>query len=316
MSVPTFTVRSLDSPFPVSLTCAPVMAWCIQMLSGPTPDAKKVRITCFWQHDLKAVWGIGTASRPQHLTALLIGLVKVVRKRGNRTPLLHGFGLGVSMDSLTFDTNREALTAEYSIHHDSEDDDLQRNAQKSMEELHAMKERRRLERSIECTLPSSVGWDVQLTTRGSSSDVTALPWTVVVVRMTSDAGREYLLLRARHAALPSKHALLKVTLSVEVAGGTKRLRLNGSPHAIEQTESRDPSTFRVPQPLLQDATSVTGLSFQTASTADNSQSDTASNRMPLRLTGLRSQSGDKSILTLVRRNYVYFASLLQEPEAK
>ena len=306
----------LDFPFAKLLRCAPVIAWCIQILSGPTPDAKKVRITCFWQHDLKAVWGIGTASRPHHLTAVIIGLVKVVRKRGNRVPLLHNFGLGVSMDNLTFDTNREALTAEYSIHHDSEDDDLQRKARKGMEELHAMKERRRLERAIECTLPSSVGWDVQLTTRGSSSDVTALPWTVEVVRMTNEADREYLLLQARHAALPSKHALLKVTLSIEVAGGTKGLRLNGSPHAIEQTESRDPSSFRVPQLLLQDATSVTGLSFQTASTAENSQSDTTSNRMSLRLTGLRTQNGDKSILTLVRRNYVYFASLLQEPEAK
>ncbi len=292
------------------------MAWCIQILSGPAPDAKKVRITCFWQHDLKAVWGIGTASRPQHLTALLIGLVKVVRKRGNRVPLLHGFGLGVSIDNLTFDSNREALTTEYSIHHDSEDDDLQRKARKNMEELHAMKERRRLERAIECTLPSNVGWDVQLTTRGSSSEVTALPWTVEVVRMTSEADREYLLLCARHVALPSKHALLKVTLSIEVAGGTKGLRLNGSPHPIGQTESRDPSSFRVPQPLLQDATSVTGLSFQTISTAENSQSDTTSNRMSLRLAGLRTQNGDKSILALVRRNYVYFASLLQEPEAK
>jgi len=220
------------------------------------------------------------------------------------------------MDNLTFDTNREALTAEYSIHYDSEDDDLQRKARKGMEELQAMKERRRLERAIECMLPSSVGWDVQLTTRGSSSEVTSLPWTVEVVRMTSEADREYLLLRARHAALPSKHALLKVTLSVEVVGGTKGLRLNGSPHPIEQTESRDPSSFRVPQPLLQDATSVTGLSFQTSSTAENSQSDTTSNRMSLRLTGLRTQNGDKSISTLVRRNYVYFASLLQEPEAK
>ena len=179
-----------------------------------------------------------------------------------------------------------------------------------------MKERRRLERAIECTLPSSVGWDVQLTTRGSSSEVTALPWTVEVVRMTSEAGREYLLLWARHAALPSKHALLKVTLSIEVAGGTKGLRLNGSPHPIGQTESRDPSAFRVPQPLLQDATSVTGLSFHTVSTAENTQSDTTSNRMSLRLTGPRTQNGDKSILALVRRNYVYFASLLQEPEAK
>lgn len=258
---------------------------------------------------------MGTASRPQHLTALLIGLVRVVRKRGNRVPLLHGFGLGVSIDNLTFDTNREALTAEYSIHHDSEDDDLQRKARKSIDELHAMKERRRLERAIECTLPSSVGWDVQLTTRGSSSEV-ALPWTVEVVRKTSEADREYLLLWARHAALPSKHAILKVTLSIEVAGGTKGLRLNGSPHPIEQTESRDPSSFRVPQPLLQDATSVTGLSFHTASTAENGQSDTASSRMSLRLTGLRTQNGDKSILALVRRNYVYFASLLQEPEAK
>jgi hypothetical protein len=295
------------------------MAWCIQIFSGPAPDSKKVRITCFWQHDLKAVWGIGTASRPQHLTALIIGLVKVVRQRGNRIPLLHGFGLGVSMDGLTFDTNREALMVEYSIHHDSEDDDLQRRARKSMEELHAMKERRRLERAIECTLPSSIGWDVQLATRGSSSEVTALPWTVEVIRMTSDADREYLLLRARHAALPSKHALLKVTLSIEVAGGTKALRLNGSPHPIAQTESRDPSSFRVPQPLLQDAASVTGLSFRTSSTAEASQSDATSNRMSVRLTGLtglRTQNGDKSILTLVRRNYVYFASLLQEPEAK
>jgi len=79
-----------------------VFAWCIQLLphshndsgkaSNPSP---RVRVTCFWQHDLKAMWGASSLS--QNLPAMVIGLVHTVRKRGERIPILRGWGKGVGL---------------------------------------------------------------------------------------------------------------------------------------------------------------------------------------------------------------------------
>jgi hypothetical protein len=275
-----------------------------------------VRLTCFWQHDLKAVWGMGMPSRAQHLCSMMVGIVRVVNKFGCRIPVLQGFGLGVGMERMAFDVGRKALTVEYSIVHEQEGENNQRMSQDGTDDLRVRKERKRLERSVEFILPSQSSWDVQMVTRASSQGA-ATPWTVNVYRDREETpDREQLLLRTRHAPPPSIHALVKVKLVIEAAAGTAGLlRLNGHPHPIEELENRDLASISIPEQLLQDASNVGALSFQTSVTG-GSFADDASRTASTRAPGGRTEGSQKSISKLVRRNYVYFASLLQEPEVK
>jgi len=190
-------------------------------------------------------------------------------------------------------------------------------------ELQAIREQRRLTRSVECVLPSSEGWDVQLSTKASSKRVEQLPWSASAIRSSSrpSASKEFdqIVFRVVHSSLPDDHSVLKVKIVIEVSGPSSGLRLNGLPHAIQDFEERDPSTYFISQQILQDISSAADLSFHTMSSM-NSNSSTGSNAsgtpMLINPPTERSPSAEKSILSRVRRNYIYFSSLLQEPEAK
>jgi hypothetical protein len=248
----------------------------------------------------------------------MVGAVKAVNKFGNFIPMLQGFGLGVGIDRMAFDVGRKSLTIDYSIVDEQEDDEI-RQTPKGMDDIRAKKERRRLEKSVEFVLPKLSSWDVQMITRASSSPAAATPWTVNVYQDTDIAhDQDQLLLRTRHAPPPSSHAIVKVKLVIEAAAGSAGLlRLNGTPHPIDNLEARDPTSTMIPEQLLQDAWNAGALSFQTPFSGQTPFSDDVSRTMSTRIpAGGRTEGSQKSILKLVRRNYVYFASLLQEPEVK
>ncbi|KDQ19629.1 hypothetical protein BOTBODRAFT_126512 [Botryobasidium botryosum FD-172 SS1] len=334
-----------------------LFAWCVQIIqpaplpvddgsnlglytspttgSGPT----KLRVTCFWNHDLMTVWGIGGgALLPHNLPTMVIGLVKTVRKRGNRIPLVSGYGIGIGIEHVVFDSGRDTLKIEYAV---SSEDEEEENlvGMRGMDDLQVVKERRRLERSVECSLPGLFGWDTRISTRASLPDVASLPWSVYASRTPSSPtavatrpSESHIVFRLSHPR-PPPHAILKVKIVIELSGGTSGLRLNGLPHAVSMTESRDPSSFTISRQMLADAESVSQLTIDTnesgsgkgvggpgaggtvASSAASGSASTHQNPF-LRSATERTPAAEKAILTLVRRNYIYFTSLLQEPEAK
>ena len=322
--------KSLSSVFFI-LTFALVFAWCIQHIQpqpqppSPTetkkPTGGRLRITCFWQHDLKALWGFGSspAALAQQLATMTLSLLKTVIKRGGRVPKLTGYGNGISIERVRFQIDREALTVDYAIIPD--DEEHHELGRSGMDEVHALREHRRLTRSIECVLPSLEGWDVQVTMKGSSEEVETTPWSAHAMRSNSNPSTfsppDQVLLRITHGAPTDDDAVLKVKVVIEVSGGTRGLRLNGLATKIHDLEERDPSSHIMPQ-MLQDVASAADLSFQTSSslgTVSSSGSLTASRPLS-RPSPERTPAAEKSILSKVRRNYIYFSSLLQEPEAK
>lgn len=268
---------------------------------------------------------------------MVIGLARAVRKRGNRTPTLSGWGVGVGVDNVTFNTDREALRLDYSIFPEEPSSDY--SARPSNEDgtvdVASFKERKRLERAVEVIVPLSQGWDVQVITRASSEEVSKLPWTVYATRIAPppptkqpDSGipsppssplqppLQYVVLRIVHAR-PTDHTILKVKIVVELSGGSNGIRVNESPHTIQDAESRDPVSFSMAKEITEDASSISGASMQTVSTTGSASSSvTQEGSGQVRTGGNRSPAAEKSILTLVRRNYIYFTSLLQEAEAK
>lgn len=327
-----------------------MFAWCIQHIpSSPSITAQqapadestikaspgRLRITCFWQHDLRAIWNFSSASGlSQQLASMVLGLFKTVVKRRSRVPLLTGYGNGVTIERLRFDIDRESLSLEYAII--PEDDDRSSHPSDNLnglDELHAIREHRRLTRSVEFTVPVSAGWDIQLSTKASSEEVASLPWSAQAFHSTpsapstsagSSSDREDVVFRVTHTNLLDDHSILKVHIVIELSGPSSGLRLNGIPQAIESLEERNPSSYFMSEQMLQDATSTANLSFQTVSSVASGTSTvsaSSSSKLAIRpyLTRTnteRSAPQDKSILTRVRRNYIYFSSLLQEPEAK
>ncbi|KAJ8472575.1 hypothetical protein ONZ51_g8423 [Trametes cubensis] len=314
-----------------------LFAWCIQRIQPQVNDqnprssssAPKLRITCFWQHNFRLLWNLNSNSGlGQQLGAMTVGLFKTVQQRGTRVPLLTGYGNGVSVERIRFAVDREALTVDYSIV--PEDEDHPQPSEHSLEELHTIREIRRLTRAVEFSLSSAHGWDVQLSTKGSA-EVSQLPWTAQATRSSSsgqslDTGvtdQPKFVLNIKHAPLPNDHSVLKVRVVIEVSGPSSGLRLNGIPQPIEELEARDPSSFFISQSMFQDASSMADKSFQTQSSVataatSTSRASTIGGDRPqiARTLTERSAAAEKSILSRVKRNYIYFSSLLQEPEAK
>ncbi|CAK5267355.1 unnamed protein product [Mycena citricolor] len=320
-----------------------LFAWCIQHFgaaplvapstSGTTDVVQRrrtsaggrLRITCFWQHDLRTAWTIGSSASAamQQLSTMALGLLKTVMKRGNRIPKITGYGNGVSIERVRFQNDREALTIDYAI---IPDEDEPSAVNHGIDELHAIREHRRLRRSIECVLPASEGWDVQVSTKASSEDVENLPWTARAIRSSSFASPptpeseesrplDQIVVRLTHSPLIDEHSVLKVRVVVEISGPTAGLRLNGLPQPIQEVEERDPSSYFISQQILQDVSSTADLSFNTVSSQSSMHSNNSGSIAPRPPTE-RSTAAEKSILSRVKRNYIYFSSLLQEPEAK
>ncbi|KAG6909793.1 hypothetical protein DXG01_015286 [Tephrocybe rancida] len=345
IDITTSLPRSADEPVylrpspPFVRSHVPLLAWCIQhiqpqLASNPANESNKkrsfpggkIRITCFWQHDLKAMWGFGTSSNlTQQLSTMTLGLLKTVLKRGSHVPKLIGYGSGVSIERLRFQVDREALTIDYAIIPEDETSPIE--GVQGMDDVYALREQHRLTRSIECVLPSSEGWDVRVTTKASSEQVEQLPWSAHAIRSSSSASSsqspsippDQLVFRLSHAALIDDHSVLKVRVVIEISGPSSGLRLNGLPQTIQDVEDRDPSSYFISQQILQDVSSAVDLSFQSTSslsTANSTSSAADSVEALVRPVTERSPAAEKSVLSRVRRNYIYFSSLLQEPEAK
>ncbi|THU94911.1 hypothetical protein K435DRAFT_966661 [Dendrothele bispora CBS 962.96] len=313
-----------------------LFAWCIQHLKPQLPQLPpgeqstkrrsslggRIRITCFWQHDLRAVWNIGSSSGMiQQLSTMVLGLVKTTMKRATRVPKLVGFGNGITIEHVRFQIDREALTVDYAIipeddHHPSED-------------LNDMREHKRLTRAVEFVLPAAEGWDVQVSTKGSSEEVEKSPWTAHSLKsssypfsgmtqatITESPPLDQIVLRLEHAPLVDDHSILKVKVVLEISGPSSGLRLNGVPQVVKDHEERDPASYRMSQ-MVPDMISTTDVSFQTVSSASSTPSS-SSVPTPVNpvVSAERSAAAEKTILSRVKRNYIYFSSLLQEPEAK
>ncbi|KAF8315340.1 hypothetical protein DL93DRAFT_2057136 [Clavulina sp. PMI_390] len=310
-------------------------AWCIQITHSSEASSSsapaKVRITCFWQHDLKAIWGIGN-SITQHIPAMLTGLVNTVQTHGPRMAHLRGFGRGVAITHIDFQGPRQLLALEYSIAKDESDEDgLAMRALSGPDDLlRASKESRRLERKVECSLPYGPGWEVRVATKSSANTLPTPHYFVQASQPSvplSSHATEPITLQISHPE-PPDHAVLRVTVSIEpvaVLGARVKdapLRVNGNTQSILQIELGDPAPKAFPFESFSSSESpasvVTTSSDKTQKTAPGGLLGSGRGGRP-GIPGVRSTrlpAAEKAIATLVRRNYIYFTSLLQEPEAK
>lgn len=289
----------------------------------------------------------------QHLPSMLVGIVRTVQTHGPRMPHMRGYGRGVGIAHVDFQGPRQLLTLEYSIAGEEHEDDASvAQALSGMDDgLHALREYRRLGQSIECTLPSGPSWDVRVTTRSSTSALIA-PHFVIHASQPTTPSLPYvddpIILRVSHPRPPDQ-AVLKVTISIEPAAvlgirsSNRTLQVNGTSQTIHKIEPRDPTSSALPfessssasRQILEDAGTIAEIPLSGAAPSSAASIVTTSSGKTQRtapgglagsgpggrpgIPGVRSMripAAEKAVVTLVRRNYIYFTSLLQEPDAK
>lgn len=281
-----------------------LLAWCIQLpnsnagSSDSGPSDGKARITCFWSWNPKGAWAVG-GGVPQHMPSLMVGLVDYVREGSEMVPVMLSYGPDVSVGSVGYDTTRVTLSVGYAIVATGLTGDNEG-----------------LRRQIEFGLSSTQSWDVQIgvkTQHGEESPSTF--WTSFVGQAPpvngSRTAPKQLILRFAHAQLSQGEELVRVNVSIErTSSSTPGVRINGIPVTIEPMGPIAPR-----RPLLDEAASASGISLRTLSTMDTMTSTENASVDTEKRPG-RSSAADKSIASMIKRNYIYFTSLLQEPEAK
>lgn len=73
-----------------------------------------LKVSVFWQWNPKGTWAVGS-SLGYHLPTLLVSLVKTARDYRARIPLLTGYGRGVALGATSFDVRHEALSIDWRV---------------------------------------------------------------------------------------------------------------------------------------------------------------------------------------------------------
>ncbi|GAA5972951.1 hypothetical protein JCM21900_006489 [Sporobolomyces salmonicolor] len=355
----------------------------LSLAPGGAAHYPRLRITLFWSWSLRLPSTSLSSSTPHlaHVPHLLASLVSFTRENGSRLPLLSGYGSGVELNSDAWEEGEERRTVEYAVVRvrgqpnekgkagdgegdEEQDDDEDEEAAavggnlQGLDELMRRRERRRLARAIEislpCSPPSSIrdGWDVRVSVKAlggsllpssiapsSSSDEptwsSTLETPVLPSSSLPSSSPSRHVLRITHASVLSSSHLVRAKVTVQRLAGGKGVRVNGQVVERREVEARDPRRFRAAGGMGKalepdDASSIRGGTLSNHN--GDTDSVTASPSSDLISVSPASQSAfsqrsatnsppsppssQAQIAALLRRSYIYFLSLLQEPPAK
>ncbi|KAL8277432.1 hypothetical protein RQP46_010154 [Phenoliferia psychrophenolica] len=307
-----FSVQLVPPPLPSIPSSTPL---------PPPPPRGRLTLHLQWSHK-------GATPTPTHATysTLLSSLIDHVRTKGSGIPLVKGYGSGIEVASSSFERSLEMRVVEYCVLPDEielENPPVD-NESEGIEALERRKERKRLERTVEVGLGGEgQGWDVRLGVKGVGDGV-ALGWTVVAEREGDTSPR--LTLRFKHERVERPDAMVRVSLTVQRLAGGKGVKVNGDVVPVERREPRDADPSRRSQlgDMWDETATIdsqqSSLSPSLSSPLDSSLSlPTTSTSLSNGLgngNGNSTSNSSSTIRSLLKRNYIYFTSLLQEPEAK
>ncbi|KAK4699219.1 hypothetical protein P7C70_g7044, partial [Phenoliferia sp. Uapishka_3] len=296
--------------------------WSVQLLPSSPPAPLRARLTLHLQWTHK-----GATPNPTHATysTLLTSLVEHVRTKGSEVPLVKGYGTGIEVSSSAWERAVEMRVVEYCVLPDDADVPGMQ-AEDGMEGIEKRKEKKRLERTVEVGVGEGQGWDVRLGVKGVGDGV-ALGWTVVAEKEVVEGASEDVLgritLRIKHERIERADAMVRVSLTIQRLAGGKGVKVNGEAVAVEKRGPRDVDLRKNLGEMWDDtATFDSARTSGTMSVTDSSSifgspnANESSSTLPLNANPGPSPNSSATIRSLLRRNYIYFTSLLQEPEAK
>lgn len=231
-------------------------------------------------------------------------------------PLIGEYGEGIEVLQENFDSELEILSLEYNVVGGVEDiverkrleQEVEVGETEEGESLTTPTIRRTSETSLEVLLSVKQGWDVKLVLKSLSEDSSI---GYVTTAEISPEGTGRITLRITHDKLEKLDQLIKVNLSIQRLAGGKGIRINNDlieikPFAIP----KEISPFA--KQILDDAASLA----PSLTDSLNSSSFSVSSSPTSTITTQAHNTATQEINALLRRNYIYFTSLLQEPEAK
>ncbi|UZJ55827.1 hypothetical protein CBS101457_005147 [Exobasidium rhododendri] len=348
LDVSTSLPRSPDAPAylrpapPYVRSHVNLFAWCLQKTDDST-----LKVTVFWSWDLKGAWlGMPAGGLGGMLPSLVTSLVSHVADEASRVPYLADFGRNVEVTSRRFDPTRDMIKVEYQVIcedsvDDHQDDEVLVWNLPADEGWDVHVDVRPMIASP--TNRTSSAWQMK-----ASREIKGMDWksAKVTVRLEhrNDEGVAEL-----EQGLRGTVTIQRIAASQEV-----RLRLNSKPCAIKEIEAATKtseqgqlqdylsSDDKAPTPVLDDAASVSGFSLQSelssrSTTPAHNEEDiikragtpSSLNVIDHNITPTTSTvdintskpprpvpDRAQTLASLIRRNYIYFTSLLQEPEAK
>ncbi|KAI5475230.1 Lipid-binding START domain protein [Pseudohyphozyma bogoriensis] len=292
------TLSTIDSSTRISKTDYR-LGWPASTSTTP----QKLRLTVFWEWSLR---GAVFASHHSQIADILASFVSFVRDVGGGLPLVKSWGSGVEMGKNAWERERELGELAYSVLPDDEGASLAVAPPVAPDVLADEK------RTVELLLGDG-GWDIKIKVE-EVGDSVETGYRVEAGAAPAGGGVGRSVLRVIHCKVLGKETLARVSIGVQRLPGGKGVRVNGAniELAAKQGDERSP-VRRKPGEILGDEVSVRSEeSIDTiATTATNGVgSSVAAGHVK------EQQSTSNEIIGLLRRNYIYFTSLLQEPEAK
>ncbi|CAO1616275.1 unnamed protein product [Sympodiomycopsis kandeliae] len=326
--VATSLPRSADAPAylrpapPYVRSHVHLFAWCIQFpdaSNSQNTDENIMRMTTFHAWDLRGAWlGMPPGGLSTHLSSVTKGMIRFIRKGANTVPALRNWGPSVEVLSSTFDVTRDMLSTDYCITaEESAVKDQEDKTPKDAETQAVLRSRKALGNGAEVALPAEEGWDVKVTVKAQlTNEDDSAGWSVSAVRQRHGNWQSsQVTLRLHHARLEASDDSVRVHLTIQriAASSDVRLRVNDEPHQVIDEEEPANTSANGHLPLLHEASSLSDISLHTIGT-----SETQENRhKPTDSTSQFSATKRNAVLgPLIRRNYIYFTSMLQEPDAK
>ena len=282
----------------------------------------RTAVTAYWAVDARgSVLGVRPNAMTSSFPRLLPAYVQTAKRIGTQIPYVAGYGRGIEITSLRA---TPALRLEYSV---MDDDELPPHS-----EFFSDAHREATPRSIRICLSTQHSWDVNIQAESTGNVHAKFTYTLERV---DDKWNE---LCIRHAELEDPNAVVRTLLeskksddtmrrsvgseadsetseatniSVKDAAASTTVIVNGSAVRAISREAGSSHTAIMPNKFLEQLAQadLKSPSLSTASELGHRSSVLSLN------TSLHGASLPPLAAT-VRRNYVYFTSLLQEPEAK
>lgn len=254
----------------------------------------RLAVTAYWSLDPRgSVLGVRPTAVIAGLPQMLPTLAECVQTQGTRIPWISAYSRGMELTSQRAGSTWHLA---YSVLDDEQPGDTAFSSESSRENVTK-------QRSVWIRLHTAHGWDVRISIPSatpSSRDDEAMPYTCELVRL--GAWYEVVI---EHAPLPDEDTMMRVRVDIQCVDEHEHVRING----VTTTASSGVMPTLAPQTLLK------RLVASDAASVASTISEEGPRRISLASSGLASSSLAPLAAT-VRRNYIYFTSLLQEPEAK
>ncbi|PWN26841.1 hypothetical protein BDZ90DRAFT_280324 [Jaminaea rosea] len=343
VNVSTSLPRSADAPAylkpapPCVRSHVHLFACCVQLPdaeavedlldNGPSPDSPAIRLTLFWAWDLRGAWlGMPAGGLGSHCTAMAVGLVKHVRSGASHLPSLSLYGSNVEVLSTAFDVSRDTLSTSYCVLGDDPTTPGQiggssKASEDASEDALHMR-RKTMGTAIQFALPAEEGWDVKVLIRpqvleeGSSAE-----WRATATREKGPlSSSSRIVLNIDHDRLPGAEESVRSQVNIQRIAASSDIRLRINDETVPITDVV-PSTQPTIEPagapglaLLDEAASLSNISI--ASTASHERSSDSHHHRADSISQFTFSKRATTLASIIRRNYIYFTSMLQEPEAK